>query len=74
MTPSIFCKGLFPYHSLSMKTVEESKSRQSAYHRDDIEDDPLLDRHDIEERVWEFPINSRGVFDPCRVDQSERTS
>jgi len=57
-----------------MKTVEEPKSRQSADNRDDVEYDPLLNRHDVEERIWEFPINSRGVFDPCRVDQSERTS
>jgi hypothetical protein len=57
-----------------MKTVEEPKSRQSANNRDDIKDNPLFNRHDVEERIWEFPINSRSVFDPCRVDQSEGTS
>lgn len=57
-----------------MKTVEEPKSRQRADHRDDVEDGPLFNRHDVEERIWEFPINSRSVFDPCRVDQSEGTS
>jgi hypothetical protein len=54
-----------------MKTVEEPKSRQSANDRNDIEDDPLLNRHDVEERIWEFAVDGRSVFDPCRVDQSE---
>lgn len=48
-----------------MQTVEESEGRQSANNRDNIEDDPLFDRHNIEERIWEFPIDRRGVFDPC---------
>ena len=61
----------FSQYHLSMKAVEEPKSRQSANNRDDVEHDPLFNRHDVEERIWEFPINSRGVFDPCRVDQSE---
>jgi hypothetical protein len=57
-----------------MKTVEEPKSRQSADNRDDVEDNPLFNRHNVEERIWEFPINSGCVFDPSRVDQSERSS
>jgi hypothetical protein len=61
----------FNQQYLSMKTVEESKRRQSANNRDDIENDPLLDRHDVEERIWEFPIDCRSVFDPSRVNQSE---
>jgi hypothetical protein len=59
---------------LSMKTVEEPESRQSANDRDDIENKPLFNRHNVEERIWEFPIDCRSVFDPCRVDQSEGTS
>jgi hypothetical protein len=47
----------FNQQYLSMKTVEESKRRQSANNR--------------EERIWEFPIDSGSVFDPSRVNQSE---
>jgi hypothetical protein len=47
-----------------MKAVEEPESRQSTNDSDDIEDDPLFDRHDVEERIWELPVDGRGVFDP----------
>jgi len=54
-----------------MQTVEEPEGRQSANNRDDVKDDPLFNRHNIEKRIWEFAVDGRGVFDPCRVDQSE---
>jgi hypothetical protein len=49
---------------LSMETVDESESCQGAYNGDNIEDNPLIQRHEVEERIWEFPIDRRSVLDP----------
>lgn len=55
-----------------MKVVEKTESGQSANNGEHVEDDPLMNRHDVQEWVWECSIDRRGVFDPCRVNQSER--
>jgi hypothetical protein len=47
-----------------METIEEPKSRQSSSNGNDVEDDPLFDRHDVEEWIWEFAVDTRSVFDP----------
>lgn len=48
-----------------MQAVQALEGHQSATNRKNIEDDPLFERHNVEERIWEFPIDRRGVFDPC---------
>ena len=57
-----------------MKTVQQPECGQSTHNGDDVEYDPLLDRHDIQEWVWELVIDRSGVLDPEGVDYSERGS
>lgn len=47
-----------------MQGVEKSESCQGTNDGDDVKDDPLLTRHDCQEWVWEFAIDSGSMFNP----------